>query len=93
MARFHPGIDVLAALDLPFMDVRRVAQRFELLGDPERPVPVAARIADEDIGHARSSRRIAPSARRSTTAKEESRSEPECVGTADRFSLESYSVI
>ena len=52
VALLHPGIDVVAALDLPFVDVRGVAERLELLGDPERPVAVAARIADEDIGHA-----------------------------------------
>ena len=52
VALLHPGIDVVAALDLPFVHVRRVAERFQLLGDPVRPVAVAAGIADENIGHA-----------------------------------------
>ena len=42
VALLHPGVDVVAALDLPLVDVRRVAERLELLGDPERPVAVAA---------------------------------------------------
>ena len=52
VARLHPSIDVVAALDLPFVDVRRVAERFQFLGDPKRPVAVAAGIADEDVRHA-----------------------------------------
>ena len=31
------------------MDMRHVADRFQLLGDPEGPVAVAARVADENI--------------------------------------------
>ena len=42
VALLHPGVDVVAALDLPLVDVRRVPERLELLGDPERPVAVAA---------------------------------------------------
>src|SRR5262249_53518800 len=48
----HPGVDVIAAFDLPFVYVMRVTKSFQLLGDPERPVAVAARVADENIGHA-----------------------------------------
>ena len=51
VALLHPGIDVAAALDLPFVDVWDMAERFELLGDPERPVAVGGSIADENIGH------------------------------------------
>src|SRR5258705_13458415 len=51
VALLHPGIDVAAALDLPFVDVWDMAERFELLGDPERPVAVDGSIADENIGH------------------------------------------
>ncbi len=51
VARFHPGIDVVAALDLPFVDVGRVGKRLELLADPLRPVAVAAGIGNEIIGH------------------------------------------
>jgi hypothetical protein len=52
-ALLHPGIDILAAFDLPFVDVRGVAERLQLLRDPERPVAIALRIADEEIVHAR----------------------------------------
>src|SRR5262244_798233 len=47
----HPGIDVVAALDLPFVDVRRVAEGAEFVRDPERPVTIAARVTDENVGH------------------------------------------
>jgi hypothetical protein len=55
--RFHPAIDVLTCLDLPFMDTRRMAERLQLVPDPKGPVSVARRIADENIRHAPSSRR------------------------------------
>jgi len=51
-ARLHPGNDVRTALDLELMDVRRVSERFQLLGNPERLVAVTAGVADEDVGHA-----------------------------------------
>ncbi len=51
VARLHPGIDVLAALDLPFVDVGRMGERLELLADPLGPVAVAAGIGNEIIGH------------------------------------------
>jgi hypothetical protein len=51
VALLYPGINVAAALDLPFVDVRDMAERFELLGDPERPVAVGGSVADENIGH------------------------------------------
>ena len=41
VALLHPGVDVVAALDLPFMNVRDMAERLQLLGDPERPVAIA----------------------------------------------------
>ncbi len=66
VALLHPGVDVVAALDLPFVDVRRMPERLELLGDPERPVAVARRIADEDIRHPPPSRRFARSWRASS---------------------------
>src|SRR5262252_5616012 len=49
---FHPGIDVIAALDLPIVDVRHVALGLQLLGDPKRPVAITARIAEEYVRHA-----------------------------------------
>ena len=55
VALLHPGIDVAARLDLPLVDMRRVAERLQLLADPKSPVLVARRIADENIGHARRS--------------------------------------
>jgi hypothetical protein len=50
-ASFHPGVDILAAADLPFVDVRGVAEFRQLGGKPKRPVAIALRIADEDIAH------------------------------------------
>ena len=50
VALFHPFVDVVPALDLEIMDVRRVAERLQLLGDPEGPVAVGAGVADEDVG-------------------------------------------
>ena len=41
VALLHPSVDVVAAFDLPFVHVRGVAERLQLLGDPERPVAVA----------------------------------------------------
>jgi hypothetical protein len=35
VALFHPSIDVAAALDLPFVDVRNMFERFQLLGYPD----------------------------------------------------------
>jgi len=57
MSLLHPRRDIAASVDLPFMDVRNVAELFQLLADPESPIPVAAGIADEDIGHASPSHR------------------------------------
>ena len=56
VARFHPGVDVVAALDLPFVDVGRVGEGLELLADPLRPVAVAAGIGDEIVRHQPQSR-------------------------------------
>src|SRR5262249_33049257 len=47
----HPGIDVVAALDLPFVDVRRVAESAEFVRVPARPAAIAARVTVEDVGH------------------------------------------
>jgi len=47
----HPGGDIAPSVDLPFMDMRYVAELLQLLADPESPIPIAAGIADEDIGH------------------------------------------
>ncbi len=51
VTHLHPGIDVVAALDLPFVDVRRVTESLEFLGDPVRPFTVGTRVGDEIIGH------------------------------------------
>jgi hypothetical protein len=34
------------------MNVRRMAKRPQLLGNPKCPIAITARIADENIGHA-----------------------------------------
>jgi len=39
VARFHPGVDIVAAL-VPFVDMRRFAERLELPGDPETRVAI-----------------------------------------------------
>src|SRR5262249_15221339 len=52
MPLFHPSRDVTPGRDFPFMDMWRVAESLEFVADPERPVAVAARVADENIGHA-----------------------------------------
>src|SRR5712671_1635556 len=52
MPRFHPSRDVTPGRDFPFMDTWRVAESLEFVADPERPVAVATRVADENIGHA-----------------------------------------
>jgi hypothetical protein len=52
VASLHPGVDIVAGVDFPLMDVRAVAEILQLLGEPERPVAIALRIADEDVGHA-----------------------------------------
>ena len=45
----HPSGDVAAGGNLPFMDMRGMAELLQLLSDPERPVAVDPRIADEDV--------------------------------------------
>ena len=52
-ALLHPGIDVVTRLYLRLIDVRRMTQRAQLLGGPERPIAIALRVADEYIRHAR----------------------------------------
>ena len=63
VARFHPGIDIVAALDLPFVDMGRMGERLELLADPLGPVAVAAGVGDEIIGHQPQSRAASPRTR------------------------------
>ena len=58
VALLHPAVDVAAALDLPFVDMRRVAERFQLRADPMRPLAVAVGIADEYIRHSPSPPKI-----------------------------------
>ena len=48
----HPRCDVATAGDFPVVDTWCVAEGFELMADPVRPLAIAARIADENIGHA-----------------------------------------
>jgi hypothetical protein len=48
---FHPAVDVIAALDLPIVDMRYVAESFKFTPDPKRPLAIVARIADENIDH------------------------------------------
>src|SRR5215212_7010544 len=50
---FHPRRDALARADLPLMHERLVPRFLERPGDPVRPVPVGAGVADEDLepGH------------------------------------------
>src|SRR5215470_6770703 len=52
MPRFHPSRDITPGRDFPFMDMWRVAESLEFVANPGRPVVVAARVADENIGHA-----------------------------------------
>ena len=61
----HPSRNVATAGDFPFMDVRHMTELFELLPDPERPVTINRRIADENIGHAHT---LAPVRRKSAIA-------------------------
>jgi hypothetical protein len=51
VALLHPAVDVTAALDLPFVDVWRMAERLQLRADPMRPLAVAVGIADEYVRH------------------------------------------
>jgi hypothetical protein len=52
VAFLHPCCDIRPARNLPFVDVPYVAEFLQLLADPERPVSVAACVADENVGHA-----------------------------------------
>ena len=44
------------------MNMRRMAERFEFVPDPKRPIAITARIADENIGHATVLAVVRPSA-------------------------------
>jgi hypothetical protein len=52
-ALFHPAVNVVAALDLPFVHMRHVAERRQLLTNPVRPIAIGGRIGDEKIRHRR----------------------------------------
>jgi hypothetical protein len=52
MALLHPFHNVATGGDFPVMNVRGVAERFEFVPDPKRPIAITPRIADENIGHA-----------------------------------------
>jgi hypothetical protein len=47
----YPGHDVVAGLDLPLMDMGGMAEAVQVLGDPVRPLPVRAGVADEVSCH------------------------------------------
>ena len=51
-ALLHPGHNVAAAGNFPIVDMRIVAEFYEFMADPERPFPIAARIADQYVRHA-----------------------------------------
>ena len=53
VALLHPRINIVATFNLPLVDVRHMTKGFQLLGDPEGPVAVAAGVADENIDHER----------------------------------------
>src|ERR1700758_4367399 len=52
MPLLHPRCDIATAGDFPVVDMRCVAEGFELVADPVRPFAIAARVANENIGHA-----------------------------------------
>jgi hypothetical protein len=56
-ALVHPLRDIAAPGNLPFMNTRHMAELFQLLANPECPILVFARIADENVRH-----RLAPAA-------------------------------
>src|SRR5271166_3252638 len=51
-AGLDPAVDILAASNLPFVDVRGLTHRLQLLADPLRPLAIALGVADKVIGHA-----------------------------------------
>src|SRR5262245_59090688 len=51
VALLHPRVDVVAALDFPFVDVRCVAEGAKFVRDPKGPIAVTARVADVDVRH------------------------------------------
>src|SRR5262245_28155924 len=60
----HPSVNVVAALDLPLVNMRGVAKRIQLLGDPKSPISIAASVAYENVGHGvHPSRHYAPNRR------------------------------
>jgi hypothetical protein len=52
---FHPSHNIGAARHLPFVDVRTMAEIFELMPDPECTIAISRRVTDENIRHARHS--------------------------------------
>ena len=53
VALLHPGVDVVAAFELPLVHTRRMTEHTELFRDPECPIAIAPSVTDEDIRHAR----------------------------------------
>ena len=47
----HPLHDVAARADFPFMDARRMAERYEFVPNPKSPIAIAAIITNENISH------------------------------------------
>jgi len=60
VAALHPTIDVFLALDIPFMDMRFVAECPQLAGNPVRPLISTAHIINKVISHASLGREIHP---------------------------------
>ena len=48
---FDPGADREAVISAPFLEVRLVAERFQLCADSACPILVADAITDEEIRH------------------------------------------
>jgi hypothetical protein len=60
MSLLHPGQDVPATRSFPIMNARGVAERFEFVPDPKRPIAITARIAAKISATRPSSRWSAP---------------------------------
>jgi hypothetical protein len=48
---FHPSHNVIAGRKFPFVDADHVAERYQFVPDPERPVAIPVCIAHENVGH------------------------------------------
>jgi hypothetical protein len=62
MALLHPFHNVATGGNFSFMNVRGVAERFEFVPDPKRPIAITARIANQNIGQATALAMVRPSA-------------------------------